>query len=66
MAVRWAWSMNAAASVLGSALSICCAIYIGLQNTLLLGALCYVAAALVLFATARYRRQPDRAYAHAS
>ena len=66
MAVRWAWSMNAAASVLGSALSICCAIYIGLQNTLLLGALCYVAAAFVLFATARYRRQPDRAYSHAS
>ena len=26
----------------------------------------YVAAAFVLFATARYRRQPDRAYAHAS
>lgn len=66
MAVRWAWSMNAAASVLGSALSICCAIYIGLQNTLLLGALCYVAAAIVLMMTARFRRQPDRAFAHAS
>jgi len=65
-AVRWAWSMNAAASVLGSALSICCAIYIGLQNTLLLGALCYVAAAFVLFATARFRHLPDRALAHAS
>jgi hypothetical protein len=57
MAVRWAWSMNAAASVLGSALSICCAIYMGLRNTLLLGALCYVAAAMVLFLTARYRRE---------
>lgn len=66
MAVRWAWSMNAAASVLGSALSICCAIYMGLQNTLLLGALCYVAAAGVLFMTARFRRQPDKALAHAS
>jgi hypothetical protein len=57
MAVRWAWSMNAAASVLGSALSICCAIYMGLRNTLLLGSLCYVAAAMVLFLTARYRRE---------
>ena len=66
MAVRWAWSMNAAASVLGSALSICCAIYIGLQNTLLLGALCYVAASLVLFMTARYRRLPDRVFSHAT
>jgi hypothetical protein len=58
--------MNAAASVLGSALSICCAIYIGLQNTLLLGALCYVAASLVLFMTARYRRLPDRVFSHAT
>jgi hypothetical protein len=66
MAVRWAWSMNAAASVLGSALSICCAIYIGLQYTLLLGALCYVAAAFVLFKTARFRRQPDRAFVQVS
>ena len=57
MAVRWAWSMNAAASVLGSALSICCAIYVGLQTTLLLGALCYVAASYFLFTTARFRRQ---------
>jgi hypothetical protein len=66
MAVRWAWSMNAAASVLGSALSICCAIYIGLQNTLLLGAFCYVAASFVLFMTARFRRQPERAFSRAS
>jgi hypothetical protein len=44
-AIRWAWSLNAAASVLGSALAIFCAIYLGLTLTLLLGALFYVAAA---------------------
>jgi len=54
-AVRWAWSMNAAASVLGSALSICCAIYFGLRTALFLGAACYLAAAIVLSATARFR-----------
>ena len=55
-AVRWAWSMNAAASVLGSALAVCCAIYLGLRAALLLGACCYVAAAFTLTATARYRK----------
>lgn len=63
VAVRWAWSMNAAASVLGSALSICFAIYMGLRNTLLFGALCYVAAALVLLLTAHYRRNAAKAEA---
>jgi hypothetical protein len=57
-AIRWAWSMNAAASVLGSALSICCAIYFGLRAALFLGAACYLAAAFVLHATARFRRRP--------
>ena len=42
--VRWAWALNAAASVLGSALSMFLAIYLGLRATLLCGALLYVAA----------------------
>jgi hypothetical protein len=43
-AVRWAWSLNAAASVFGSALAIFLAIYLGLRATLLIGAFCYLAA----------------------
>lgn len=43
-AVRWAWSINAASSVLGSAAAIFFAIYIGLKATLLIGALCYLLA----------------------
>lgn len=43
-AVRWAWSLNAAASVFGSALAVFLAIYLGLRATLLIGAFCYLAA----------------------
>lgn len=43
-AVRWAWSLNAASSVFGSALAIFLAIYLGLRATLLIGAFCYLAA----------------------
>jgi predicted membrane-bound spermidine synthase len=39
--VRWAWSLNAAASVMGSAGAIVCAIYFGLIQTLLIGAALY-------------------------
>lgn len=42
--IRWAWSINAAASVLGSAGAIVLAIYCGLSNTLLIGALFYLLA----------------------
>jgi hypothetical protein len=44
-AVRWAWSINAASSVLGSASAIFLAIYLGLTNTLLVGGACYLLAA---------------------
>lgn len=44
--VRWAWSLNAAASVLGSVGALMCAIYLGLMQTLLVGALLYGAALL--------------------
>ncbi len=49
--VRWAWSLNAAASVLGSASAIFLAIYIGLRSTLLVGAALYLCALLVILAT---------------
>jgi hypothetical protein len=54
-AVRWAWSLNAAASVLGSAGAIFCALYAGLIQTLLVGGAMYVAAAAIL-GTSRRRR----------
>lgn len=47
-AVRWAWSLNAASSVLGSAGAIFCAIYLGLSQTMLVGATLYVAALLIV------------------
>jgi hypothetical protein len=47
-AVRWAWALNAAASVLGSAAAICLAIYIGLRATVLTGALLYLVALSVV------------------
>jgi predicted membrane-bound spermidine synthase len=46
-AVRWAWALNAAASVLGSAGAIFLAIYIGLRATMLVGAALYLAAGAV-------------------
>ena len=55
--VRWAWSLNAAASVLGSASAIFLAIYIGLRATLLVGAALYLCALLVILAT-RVRADP--------
>jgi hypothetical protein len=46
--VRWAWSLNAASSVLGSAMSIFLALYLGLRETLLVGACLYLGALAVL------------------
>ncbi|MDX2152870.1 MAG: hypothetical protein SFV54_19155 [Bryobacteraceae bacterium] len=54
--VRWAWSLNAASSVLGSAGAIFLAIYIGLQNTLLVGGVLYLLALASVWTT-----QPQRA-----
>jgi len=47
-AVRWAWALNAASSVLGSVSAIFLAVYFGLRETLLVGAVCYVAASLII------------------
>ncbi|HXF25667.1 MAG TPA: hypothetical protein VN610_00255, partial [Bryobacteraceae bacterium] len=48
-AVKWAWSLNAAASVMGSAMAICLAIYIGLRLTLLIGGVLYLGALAVVW-----------------
>ena len=49
--VRWAWSLNAAASVLGSGGAIILAIYAGLRATMLFGGALYLAALLIIVAT---------------
>jgi hypothetical protein len=54
--VRWAWSLNAASSVLGSVGALLCAIYLGLLETLLMGSVLYLAAlAIVLCVGSRAR-----------
>jgi spermidine synthase len=45
--VRWAWSLNAAASVLGSVGALVLALYLGIVQTLLIGGGLYAVAALV-------------------
>jgi MFS family permease len=42
--VRWAWAINAASSVMGSAAAMFLAIYLGLKLTLLIGAVFYAGA----------------------
>jgi hypothetical protein len=46
--VRWAWALNAAASVLGSVGALVCAIYLGLLETLLAGGVLYLAAMVTI------------------
>jgi hypothetical protein len=46
--VRWAWSLNAAASVMGSVGALVCAIYLGLIQTLIIGGLFYLGALAVV------------------
>jgi hypothetical protein len=49
--VRWAWSLNAAASVLGSVGALVLALYLGLVVTLLIGGALYLVALLVTAAS---------------
>ena len=56
--VRWAWALNAAASVLGSVGALVCSIYLGLIQTLIIGGMFYLAALAVV---ARVRTHPDAA-----
>jgi spermidine synthase len=46
--VRWAWSLNAASSVLGSVGALVCAIYLGLVQTMIVGGVFYLAALAVI------------------
>ncbi len=46
--LRWAWSLNAASSVLGSVGALVCAIYLGLVQTLIIGGIFYLAALAVV------------------
>ncbi len=56
--VRWAWSLNAASSVLGSVGALMCAIYLGLAQTLIIGGLFYLAAMGVL-ARVNFGQSPE-------
>jgi hypothetical protein len=47
-AVRWAWSLNSAASVLGSVGALLFGIHVGLAQTLLLGSFLYLGAATLV------------------
>ena len=51
--VRWAWSLNSAASVLGSALAILLAIYWGLRATMVVGAGLYLCALSIAWSVAK-------------
>jgi predicted membrane-bound spermidine synthase len=56
--VRWAWSLNAAASVLGSVGALMCSIYLGLSQTLIMGGLFYLAA-LGVVARVRFEKAQE-------
>jgi len=55
--VRWAWSLNAAASVLGSVGALMLALYTGLAQTMLIGGGLYLAALLVVAASPALRER---------
>jgi hypothetical protein len=63
--VRWAWALNAASSVLGSAGAILFALYLGLRTTLLIGACLYLGALFFAALQARSVTVKDRAIAPA-
>lgn len=65
-AVRWAWALNAAASVLGSASAIFLAIYIGLRATVLVGAALYLCALAVVWLREKSVRVVSQATAEIS
>jgi len=52
--LRWAWALNASASIMGSVSAVFLAIHLGLRETLLIGGMMYVCA---LFAVGSPRRQ---------
>ena len=56
--VRWAWSLNAAASVLGSVGALVLALYLGLVGTLLVGGGLYLAALALIAVNSGKRHVP--------
>jgi hypothetical protein len=54
--VRWAWSLNAAASVLGSVGALVLALYLGLVQTMLVGGALYLCALLIIVVSPMARR----------
>ncbi len=61
--VRWAWSLNAAASVLGSVGALVLALYLGLVGTLLIGGGLYLIALILMAANSARRTVPASALA---
>ena len=57
--VRWAWAINAASSVLGSATAMFLAIYVGLQTTLIIGSVFYLGALMSAIRSPFSRLIPD-------
>src|ERR1019366_3212614 len=55
--VRWAWSLNAAASVLGSVGALVLALYLGLVETMLIGGGLYLLALTVIVASPMVRER---------
>jgi hypothetical protein len=55
--VRWAWSLNAAASVLGSVSALVLALYLGLVETLLIGGGLYLCALAVIVVSPMVRQR---------
>jgi predicted membrane-bound spermidine synthase len=58
--VRWAWSLNAAASVLGSVSALVLALYLGLVETLLIGGGLYLCALAVIVVSPMVRESVTR------
>jgi hypothetical protein len=58
--VRWAWSLNAAASVLGSVGALVLALYLGLVQTMLIGGGLYLLAMLVILISPMVRERVTR------
>ncbi len=57
-AVRWAWALNGAASVLGSVAAIALAIHLGMRETLLAGGGMYLAACVASRGARQAQREP--------
>jgi hypothetical protein len=65
VSVRWAWSLNAAASVLGSVGALVLALYFGLVETMLIGAGLYLVALAIAASLPRLRSAPAATLAEA-